>query len=107
MACAATLGREGLIRIEDLPPRISRRPVVGAAGPAVPPTGVPAELLSATGAPPPLRDFLRDKEREYMDMIIQHTGGNRARAAEMLGISRATLYRKLDGGDPTPAPAVD
>ena len=107
VACAATLCREGLIRIEDLPPRISRRPVVGAAGPAVPPTGVPAELLSATGAPPPLRDFLRDKEREYMDMIIQHTGGNRARAAEMLGISRATLYRKLDGGDPTPAPAVD
>ena len=100
VACAATLCRDGLIRVEDLPPRISRRP----AGPAVSPAG-PAERFSVTGTPPPLRDFLRDKEREYMDMIIQHTGGNRVKAAEMLGISRATLYRKLEGDTSVPPPS--
>ncbi len=97
IACAAALCHEGCIRASDLPPRVAR-----AAAPVLAPVPVPVDVPD--GAPPqPLRDFLRDKELEYMEQIIRQTGGNRARAAELLGISRATLYRKLpEEGAPPP-----
>lgn len=88
IACAAALCRDGRILPQDLPPRVARQ-----AGFTKPPPTISGE---ASGTPMPLRDFLREKEREYVDLILQHTGGNRARAAELLGISRATFYRKLD-----------
>jgi len=68
----------------------------------IPPS--PSALGAASGTPPKsLRDFLRDKELEYMEQIIRYAGGNRAKAADLLGISRATLYRKLpEEGVPPP-----
>jgi DNA-binding NtrC family response regulator len=39
---------------------------------------------------------LRDVERSYILMVLQRTGGNKSRAAEILGLDRKTLYRKLD-----------
>ncbi|MEI8340393.1 MAG: helix-turn-helix domain-containing protein [Verrucomicrobiota bacterium] len=35
-----------------------------------------------------------------MEETIKHTGGSREKAAKMLGISMATLYRKLDVKSP-------
>jgi DNA-binding NtrC family response regulator len=34
-------------------------------------------------------------EKEYIAQILSRTGGNKARAAQILGMDRKTLYRKL------------
>ena len=46
---------------------------------------------------------LRELERRYILEVVRETAGNRSRAAEILGLDRKTLYRKLqeyaqDGG---------
>ena len=38
---------------------------------------------------------LADLERAYIHKVLQSVGGNKARAARILGIDRRTLYRKL------------
>ncbi|MCI0343171.1 MAG: sigma 54-interacting transcriptional regulator [Planctomycetales bacterium] len=38
---------------------------------------------------------LRDVERQHITRVIQSTGGNKSRAARILGIERSTLYEKL------------
>lgn len=43
----------------------------------------------------PLKDYLRDQELTYLNRILFHAGGDKEKAAEILGISLATLYRKL------------
>jgi len=90
IACAAALCHDGLIRVTDLPPRISR----GGAGLPLISAGIGADARLEN--PVSLRDYLRRKEVEYMGQILAHTGGNRAKAADLLGISRATFYRKLE-----------
>ena len=42
----------------------------------------------------PLRT-LKDMEREAIEQALDRVGGNRRKAAEILGISARTLYRKL------------
>jgi two-component system, NtrC family, response regulator AtoC len=37
-------------------------------------------------------------ERRYIRLVLEHTGGNKRQAAELLGIGRRTLYRRLDEG---------
>jgi DNA-binding NtrC family response regulator len=39
---------------------------------------------------------LAELEREYIFEILRRTGGNKSRAAELLGIPRRTLYRRLE-----------
>ena len=43
-----------------------------------------------------LDDFVREQERAFIEETIRHNGANREKAAKMLGISMATLYRKLE-----------
>ncbi len=38
---------------------------------------------------------LHDVEKEYILRILEKTGGNKYQAAQVLGIDRKTLYRKL------------
>jgi len=38
---------------------------------------------------------LEELEREYILKVLQHTGGQKKRASELLGINASTLYRKL------------
>jgi DNA-binding NtrC family response regulator len=59
------------------------------------------DLPDEIGAPHPATEIttdvraLADVERDYIAAALRATGGNRARAAEKLGIGEATLYRKL------------
>jgi transcriptional regulator with PAS, ATPase and Fis domain len=43
-----------------------------------------------------LRAFLRIKEKEYLRQVLDSVGGDKEKAAQMLKISLATLYRKLE-----------
>ena len=44
------------------------------------------------------RPTLAELEQRYVNMILQQEGGNKKRAAEVLGIDRRTLYRTLERG---------
>ena len=44
----------------------------------------------------PLGSSLHDVEKEMIIRTIEFTGGNKTRAAEILGVSSKTLYNKLD-----------
>jgi DNA-binding NtrC family response regulator len=39
---------------------------------------------------------IRDLEREYIKKVLETTRGNKSEAAQILGIDRTTLYRKLE-----------
>ncbi len=84
-ACA--LCDDGLIRPQDLPPQVLRQ----AGGP---PTAAPGSTTLPVGRT--LDDYVRDQERAFIDETIKYNAGNRDKAAKMLGISMATLYRKLE-----------
>jgi two-component system response regulator AtoC len=83
-ACA--LCDEGCIRVSDLPPHVVRQ---AHSGEPVDPQGMTIGQ--------PLDDFLRQQERQYIEETIHFNGGSREKAAKMLRISTATLYRKIDG----------
>jgi DNA-binding NtrC family response regulator len=77
---ATTLATGDEIRTADLPPRIRN---VGTAA---------ARIADASRDSLPLRDL----ERAYILEILRQTGGNKSRAADILGLDRKTLYRKLE-----------
>ena len=52
-----------------------------------------AEPLVSTRTPP--NPTLEAVERAYILWVLQSEGGNKSRAAEVLGIDPSTLYRKL------------
>jgi DNA-binding NtrC family response regulator len=82
-ACA--LCDDGLIKPHDLPPQVLRQ--TGVA-----PSGEPSSLPVGRT----LDDYIREQERNYIDETIKFNGASREKAAKMLGISMATLYRKLE-----------
>ncbi len=50
------------------------------------------------GHPPPVNFYqlvLQEVEPPLLGTVLAHTGGNQSRAAEILGMSRATLRKKL------------
>jgi transcriptional regulator of acetoin/glycerol metabolism len=58
---------------------------------------LPPHMHTETGraAEPPTSERLDDVEKAHILAVLKNTGGNRARAAAILGIDRKTLYRKL------------
>lgn len=47
-------------------------------------------------APAALYDLvLQEVEQPLLSTVLQHTGGNQTKAADILGISRSTLRKKL------------
>jgi len=42
-----------------------------------------------------LRDVAREAEARHIRRVLKHTGGHRARAAKILGISRKNLWEKM------------
>lgn len=58
---------------------------------------LPSDIANATegnGCCTPL-PTLAQREKEYILRVMEYTGHNRTQAAELLGIGRRTLYRKL------------
>ncbi len=53
-----------------------------------------------------LKDSRRDVERDIISRALQSVGGNRTRAAELLGVSLRTLHYKLKGLQFTDVPPV-
>jgi len=103
-ACALCDG--GVIGLKDLPERVLEGAGEAAGSAAVDTvTSVldPAlveraasALQWAKGYPPmPLKDFLHHQEVVYIERTIEAAGGDKEKASELLGISMATLYRKL------------
>jgi DNA-binding NtrC family response regulator len=76
---ATTLAAGPRIEVSDLPARI-RDPRASSALLA----GASEKTVS-----------LRELERLYIHEVLRQTDGNRSRAAEILGLDRKTLYRKL------------
>jgi DNA-binding NtrC family response regulator len=56
-------------------------------------TAVPSPL---GGPPRPLREVVEEAERAHVLRVLDHTGGNRRRAIEILGIAPETFYRRLE-----------
>ncbi len=56
---------------------------------------------SANGSTPlkPLKNFLRDQEIVYLSRTLDQCSGDKEKAALLLGVSLATLYRKLSGDE--------
>ncbi len=91
-ACA--LCEDSNIRISDLPPQVIKMSGVG--------------IGSGGGAMPvgkKLDDFIQEQERRFIDETIKANAGNREKAAKMLSVSMATLYRKIDVKTPKAAKA--
>ena len=80
-ACALCDG--GRIQVSDLPPKAIHR--CNGEGHA------PEELPVGQT----LDSYVKDLERRFIEETIRFNNGSRERASKMLGISMATLYRKL------------
>ncbi len=59
----------------------------------VPETGIPEDALE--GETPVAFSSLKNVERDHIVWTLRNTGGNKALAARMLGISRKSLYDRL------------
>jgi two-component system response regulator AtoC len=55
----------------------------------------PSPAVPSTAPPPPASTDLEEIERETIRRVFAQVNGDKALAGRMLGISRATLYRKL------------
>jgi len=42
-----------------------------------------------------LKDYINSAEKNYIQSVLDNLNGNREKAADHLGISRATLYNKM------------
>ena len=82
MQRAVALGDQQLIDIDDLPPALA---AVSQGGESAA-ERAPLELSTTD---------LEDIERNTIERVFQQVKGDKALAGKMLGISRATLYRKL------------
>jgi DNA-binding NtrC family response regulator len=80
---AVVLTKRTIIGIEDLPEGVRR----GAA--------TPEALLARGGGAPSLKSALASPERQIILDALENNGWNRQETAEMLGINRTTLYKKM------------
>ncbi len=60
------------------------------------PRSVNAELVPAATSGDDLRDALRAYERVHIETVLRRTRGDKRAAADRLGLSLSSLYRKID-----------
>jgi transcriptional regulator with PAS, ATPase and Fis domain len=75
MERAVAVAKESRVDVIDLPPEVR----------------LVMPLISEKGVP----RFLRDVEKDCILSALEKTGGNRRKAAALMGVGVATLYRKL------------
>jgi DNA-binding NtrC family response regulator len=80
---AIALGAGSLIQVRDIPTRIAK------------PTNQPGDLTSKPNERPPEVTPLQKLERQAIVNALAETGGDRIRAAKLLGIGKTTIYRKV------------
>lgn len=73
-------------------------PLENSEGRSVKPTSAPGAVSTSTPLGP-LKNFIREQEAAYIQRILALTGNDKDKAAETLGVSLATLYRKLTDED--------
>ncbi len=78
---AVALGDRRTIDFNDLPPSIT--------------SGVPGDMSAESASSGLTTTDLEDIERATIERVFEQVKGDKALAGKMLGISRATLYRKL------------
>jgi len=119
---AATLAETEIIQAADLPPSIleavkmtvptsAPEPQATAELPSVSETtlfplraaaqatGERASQQITADSITPLKTFLREQEQAHLQRAMDACGGDKEKAAILLGVSLATLYRKLTGED--------
>lgn len=84
---AVTFTRDNKVTKDVLPPKIAATPVKSSGQPSI--SDLDASKCKS------LKAFIRAKEKEYLNQVLSHSGGDKAEAAKALKISLATLYRKL------------
>lgn len=80
---ALTFYHSGEITPELLPPKILEHKTKSE------------QVASSGNTNASLKSFLKQKEREYIEQILNNTGGDKEKAAETLKVNLSTLYRKL------------
>ncbi|WP_185266285.1 sigma-54-dependent transcriptional regulator [Halopseudomonas xiamenensis] len=89
---AATFCDTALIEVRHLPQRIIEQPTGQAAPVTEDTTTTPLPGNSDPDGLPSLETV----QRNYIHQVLHATGGNKRRAADILGITRRTLYRWLE-----------
>ena len=117
---ATVLCDAGMVKVADLPPALRSLPSAKDASnetklyksDVVEPVQVDPMIDSQPATGPalmssisPLKNFLREQEVAYLNRALAHTGGDKEKTAEMLGVSLATLYRKLSEEEESAAAA--
>ncbi|WP_104205100.1 sigma-54-dependent transcriptional regulator [Billgrantia saliphila] len=86
---AVTLAEDGLLSYADLPERIRQH---GQEQRNIRPTEGNALVAPTQQSWPSLEEV----EKRYIQKVLEATGGNKRRTADILGIARRTLYRRLE-----------
>jgi DNA-binding NtrC family response regulator len=92
---ALTFAHDNRITLDVLPPKIISQATLGKASAS--PASVADAFIGKS-----LKAFLREKEKEFLSQVLNKAQGDKEKAAQMLKISLATLYRKLPDGTVKP-----
>jgi len=82
----------------------SRLPASGSPGPLGAGAGPLENRIGKTSLRELVRETVDVVERQYIEAALELSGGNRTAAAQMLGVSRQSLYAKLGRYDLEPGP---
>jgi two-component system response regulator AtoC len=102
----APAGPDEIVQL-PVPETAASKTLFPPAANSAPTTGTPASGPTSAASAPintdlPLKDFLREQELNYLNRILAQLGGDKEKAALHLGISLATLYRKLSEDERVP-----
>ena len=92
----ATLCEGGMIRLADLPPEFQNSAPPAKAEPETPSAAIPTpRIVAPAGHSLTLKAYLKQCEQQYIQRVLEEQGDDKEKAAKILGVSVATLYRKL------------